>query len=145
MLKIFYLVLGFVLSSSLAMAKSPEDDLTDTCSYFENRAFGEATSDWNTWLLMLSESCHEALRGAEVPGPDANKDLEYLERLSELRTTVIRMNIARFRDRQAQQSQRILRTVTPSGEYLIAKQMGVIAAYRSWIAANGIDTASAQR
>ena len=125
------------------MATASMEDLHQTCTYFGNRAFGVQGTERIEWLTLLAESCHQALRRAEPTSTSLSADMLYLERLSELRTTIIDMNVDRFRDRRAPGALRTRRTVTASGEYLIAQRIGVMAAYNSWVEAHGIDTAVA--
>ena len=93
----------------------------------------------------MSDSCAEALRrliGAGVADHEVRgADRVYLERLSELRRVVIAMNVARFTEQRIDRG-RIKRTVTGSGEYLIAKRIGVMAAYKDWAEAADFDTAA---
>lgn len=137
---IFALFIGF--STSAALADTPAQHFQSTCNYYENRAFGEPGTERIAWLSLLSESCSAALRKADAHPTQGTAELEYLRRLAELRDTVIQMNVARFRDRKARDTMNVLRTVTPSGEYLIANQIGVMAAYETWLEEQTIDTAA---
>lgn len=143
MLKSFGFALALTLVAPVAMAKSPIVDFENTCAYFENRAFGIKGTERMTWLSLLSDSCAEALEAVDQTPPfAAQAHVDYLTRLSELRTTIIEMNVSRFRERRARQARGIMRTVTPSGEYLIAKQIGVMTAYQTWVTSQGTDTAA---
>ena len=139
-LAVAVLVSFFLLPSTDAQAQPHFDK---TCRYFENRTFFGNGSDRSEWLSLLSESCAEALRrlSRDVQPDQAAEDRAYLERLAELRRVVIAMNVARFTEPQIARG-RIKRTVTGSGEYLIAKRIGVMHAYHAWAEASGFDTAA---
>jgi hypothetical protein len=109
-----------------------------TCGYFEVRSERLSRSKDRAWLPPLAESCRTALENLRTD-PGNMTDTTYLERLTELRSVVIDMNVSRFAKRN---SARTRTTVTPSGEYLIAHYLGVMDAYHNWAYVNGVETAA---
>lgn len=136
---------GVVLAgTALAQTPSLEDHTFEqTCSYFEKRNVRLRRSVERAWLPVVAESCRAALVTL-AKNPANATDRTYLERLSELRSVVIGMNVARFTERQSGTGRRpqIRVTVTGSGEFLIAHHLGVIDAYHDWAHENGIETAA---
>ncbi len=115
-----------------------------TCRYFDHRAAATGRdSDRGAWLDLLAQSCTAALDRYAAADSSAPADRAYLERLSTLRHVVIGMNIARFTDVQpGTRTLRIRRSVSDSGEYLIARHLGVMDAYAAWAVISGFDLAA---
>ncbi|MEM9032740.1 MAG: hypothetical protein AAGB18_08840 [Pseudomonadota bacterium] len=127
-----------------AMEGEQRTTYEQTCSYFTNRAGILTGGDRADWILLLSESCVEARRRlilARAEDVSASEDIDYLERLTELRQVIVAMNVARFTETGPGRGP-IRKTVTGSGEYLIAQRLGVMAAYRSWAALSDFETAA---
>ena len=111
-----------------------------TCSHYENRArFLERTRP-DAFEIVLAKSCRTAIEA--LAREDAQARI-YLERLTELRRTVVTMMIAENREPRAMQrtNARALPRVSPAGEYLIARDLGVISAYREWTGQPGLTLA----
>lgn len=131
-----------------------------TCAYFAGRsALGRGT-DEATLNRRLAVACEQAL--SELTGPadtmpgQRKRARVYLQRLNELKSTVTRLNVERMFDVDPARNtlpgagvkprrKRLLGTgsVTATSEYLIAREIGVLAAYRDWVSAIGTDLALA--
>ena len=147
------LVFGAFLTAATALSASanplPGDSAgyAKTCSYFQKRAEAQRGGERATWLALLSQSCREALRRLDartaIDEPDIQTDILYLARLGMLKDVVIGMNVERFTARRSGErgSVSIRKSVTASGEYLIARQIGVMDAFSAWAEASGFDTA----
>lgn len=116
-------------------AQAGQDDAgvyPGTCAYFGNRTGGQRQGERADWLALLAQSCSEALRRLGSGSEDA-ADRDYLDRLTTLRQVVVGMNVARFTGPgSGGPGLRIRRSVTDSGEYLIARRIGVMEAFSAW-------------
>ena len=111
-----------------------------TCKHYENRArFLERTRP-DAFEIVLAKSCRSAIEALDHEDTQARI---YLERLTELRRTVVTMMIAENREPRAIQrnNARALPRVSSAGEYLIARDLGVISAYRDWTGQPGLTLA----
>lgn len=133
---------------------------SQTCAYFAERsALGQGTEE-ATLNGRLAFACEQALNELfdhADPVPDQRKRARvYLQRLNVLRTTVTRLNVERMFDVGPARNtlpgagvkprrKRLLGSgsVTATSEYLIAREIGVLSAYRDWIRAIGTDLALA--
>lgn len=132
-----------------------------TCVHYDNRARfkpriagreGEVE-----YVVILAESCSLALRLAEGETPEAVRvaSRRYLDRLTELRRLIVDMNVVRAFGEQAGPKAISVagsgaaplqgggyRPVTATGEYLIARSLGLQSAFRRWLDAGvGFDLA----
>ena len=103
---------------------------SSTCAHFDNRV-ESAPADVDTGLLFaLAESCASALGDLGEESGDAAAT--YLARLAEFKAIVVGMNVRRvFGDGPAT-------PVSATGEYLIARRMGLLGAYRAYASAADI-------
>ena len=132
---------GSALGQSLA---AQDQTFAKTCTYLEKRSTGYGSAHERDWVPILANSCASALTRLRA-NQAAERDRDYLTRLSELKTVVIGMNMSRFTEDGALEKarhQKIRMTVSGSGEFLIAHYMGVMTAYRDWAEATGFETAA---
>ncbi|MEM7742656.1 MAG: hypothetical protein AAF409_03000 [Pseudomonadota bacterium] len=117
---------------------------TKACSHYVNRARFKDRSGEPEFVVILADSCLAALNSlgsARVTEQAAAAD--FLERLLELRDTVIAMNMERLFGKSYDRSTRLqspkyqqseaIAHVSATGEYLIAYRMGLIAARKAWL------------
>ncbi len=126
-----------------------------TCIHYDNRARFRDLKSGLAFEAMLADSCKTALDqlvGFSVDSPyKAKRARTYLERLTDFRKTISEMNLQVFElSRQTTRTRKSTspfetrqghRMVNRTGEYLIARQMGVLNAYRDWIDATGVEMA----
>ena len=112
-----------------------------TCHYFQIRTERLSQMSDRSWLPVLAESCAAALENIGR-APETVTDRVYLERLNQLRKSVIAMNIDRLTSARDKTRPQFRVTVTGSGEYLIAHYIGVFDAYETWAHVNGFETAA---
>lgn len=121
----------------------PSADFNATCHHFENRARFRDRGQDSDLVVWLADSCRSAL--ADLTGEEPAKaqlGRRYLSRLAEFKSLTLAMMLDMRRahggHRIGDRSQRIRRIgLTPAGEYLIARHMGLILAYDDWAAAAG--------
>ncbi|MDF0600169.1 hypothetical protein P1J78_05445 [Psychromarinibacter sp. C21-152] len=98
-----------------------------TCTHYENRSDALASEEDALLVDRLASSCGRALdrlTGAAA-GPETRRRARaYLARLAELKATVVEMNMRRLFG----PSDGPVRTVSLTGEYLIAQRMGILGA-----------------
>ncbi|MEM1316075.1 MAG: hypothetical protein AAGI51_16080 [Pseudomonadota bacterium] len=135
---------------------APElDDHRRTCRHYENRARFKQRGPGAALETRLADHCAAALsilsRGAEAAPARARRARAYLERLTLLKTTIIDINReriygenpARFAQPRADLGSVRAALVTPTGEYLIARHMGVLDALEAWSAGEAVLKADA--
>lgn len=102
---------------------------------------------------MLADSCERAFNSlyqrVDTPTYEAQHARAYLDKLAAFKTTLIAINMDRMFgaehiSRRAESADETgvgaglgaetsgIRPISPTGEYLIARQMGIIGAYREW-------------
>lgn len=114
-----------------------------TCTHFENRARFKTRGEDADLMVWLADSCRRALADLVGDAPDtARLGQTYLARLSEFKSLTLSMMLdmrrAQADHRIEARSQPIRRIgLTPAGEYLIARHMGLIGAYDDWANAAG--------
>ncbi|PTX54710.1 hypothetical protein C8N43_3530 [Litoreibacter ponti] len=122
-----------------------------TCAYFENRARHQERSPQQSLEVTLADSCTRALdhiSGNSSDAPElAQSARRYIDRLTALKAVIVSMNTREFLDALARGQTRAAMniaavSVTPTGEYLIARQMGVLADHADWAEASRILRAS---
>ena len=117
----------------------------ETCRHFDNRARFKPRDADAGLLAVLAEGCSAALR--QVQDDSGSRDAAtlgqtYLARLEEFRALTISILLER---RQAMRPAQIgaagatMRRIglTETGEYLIARHMGLLGAHDDWAAATG--------
>lgn len=134
---------------SAAAQAGPEPDarrmelFRATCAHYANRR--DAAGDSAAELFgRLAQSCERALAVVEA-GPAAPTDrtrraLDYLGGLAGLKSTVVTMNMKRL---FAPKGDAPVRTVSAAGEYLIAREMGILGAMDDFAGA-GLDMAGGE-
>ncbi|MEM6595010.1 MAG: hypothetical protein AAF672_09475 [Pseudomonadota bacterium] len=111
-----------------------------TCNYFENRAHFLPRGPEQSLEAILADSCSKALdRFLSHVGTtpyEAKRARLYLERLTDYKDVIIEMNTSSFiaaRSYPPVQFGGAPRAVVSStGEYLIARHIGVMDAMRDW-------------
>ena len=163
-----FMVLFIVVSQGGAHAFDPAGipyrtiptELAKTCDHYDNRARFKPRGAGASLEAVFADSCNAALRSLVVSldtNPyEARRAADFLDRLHTLRTTIIAMNTERmFGPNPAPRAQPITpatygvsamvsrsQMVTAAGEYLIAREMGVWAAYRDWARSARFDVAA---
>ncbi|MEO1686455.1 MAG: hypothetical protein AAFU61_00970 [Pseudomonadota bacterium] len=132
-----------------AWAQSPASltDHAQTCRHYENRATFKPRGPGAGLEVRAAEQCRAALetlrRGGEASPERAARARAYLDRLTRLKRTVIAMNVDRIYGAEAGRrampkapaegrGQAQVRGVTRTGEYLIARDLGVLQALEAW-------------
>ncbi|MEM7472249.1 MAG: hypothetical protein AAF340_12935 [Pseudomonadota bacterium] len=139
---VFLISLGV---SQPSLAGSPwhglqADPLARTCNYFENRARFLKRGPNMQLDAMLADSCrtalHRMIKHIGTTPYEAKRARAYLERLTDYKRVVISMNTNGFlkarSERPVQLGGAPQMKVSKAGEYLIARQMGVIVALNDW-------------
>lgn len=113
----------------------------ETCAHYENRARFLPREGVVPFVVLLADSCGRAQRSVRTGRYALRRAAErYLDRLATLRDTVVAMNVERVygvnatrfsRPKEKQDLHRIAQ-VTETGEFLIARHMGLIDAYDDW-------------
>ena len=126
-----------------------------TCTHYMNRARFKPRQANAPLDVLLADSCMSALnRLATRPGisPYESKRARiYLEHLTAYKSLIINMNVAGFA--KARQDAlhgnklpvfgRASPRVSEAGEFLIARQMGLLEVYEDWAKASNFETAVA--
>ncbi len=123
-----------------AATAAPADPLTArqhevfsaTCTHFGNRVETAPSEVDTTLLAALAESCAIALSDLSEASDSDDEAATYLERLSAFKATVVGMNVKRVFGGGAKTP------VSATGEYLIARRMGLLGAYRAYASAADI-------
>ncbi len=128
-----------------------EEEHRVSCRHYETRARLKSREENVDFDVILADSCRLALDLLEGRRDGSAETLHgsavYLERLTAFRRQILQMNISRVygdgpvpiatpRGDQRRYAASIspgFRPVTETGEYLIARSMGVQAAYRFWL------------
>lgn len=116
-----------------------------TCNHYQNRARFRSREGLVRLDVLLADSCDLALSvldGRKAAGPDEHANAaDYLNRLSNLRSTVIEINMLRLygvnagprsQPRTVAKRAGAIKQVSTTGEYLIARRMGVLQALEKW-------------
>ena len=119
-------------------------NLAGICKHYVNRArFLDRGGD-QALVVTLADGCQDAQASLTAAG-NAEREAAavFLTRLSNLRNTVIDMNMVRVFGTEYTPFSRIgygnsartetVRKVSDTGEYLIAYRMGLLQAYRAWL------------
>jgi hypothetical protein len=109
-----------------------------TCDHYAYRTEHRKESNELDYIADLAASCQIALVQVTTSESPSDRARRYLERLTLMRQTVTAININRFINaRQSETPTVRFRPVSKTGEYLIARRIGAIAAYRNF--ANSAD------
>lgn len=133
-------------------------EVEQTCRHYVNRAKFKPRGEDALYITVLADSCMEAAQHLYVridTNPYAARQAEaYLAKLTSLKFQVIAMNMERAfgqgfhrrtqmktsMDPRRPVSREGLRQVSPLGEFLIAREMGVMTAFNRWAFATGFKT-----
>ena len=137
------------------------DDLVKTCDHYDNRSRFKTRLGRVDLEVLLADGCAAALRSLVVAVDTnpfvAKRAVIFLERLNAFKTTIIEINVERlFGVDAAPRSQPLAaasgtqmslvatsRPVSPAGEYLIAREMGLLDAYHDWRNSSGFELRAA--
>ncbi len=125
-------------AASEGLSPRQEQVFRATCDHYAARQSGPSAAT-APLLQRLAISCDQALADLARPGtaPAARKSaLVYLERLAEFKATVVTITLKRMMRGETR-----VRGVTDTGEYLIARRMGLLDRYEDWAAASGFTVA----
>ena len=116
----------------------------DTCKHYVNRARFKHRNPDQEFVVTLADACLSAkasLSSDNYKERDAAQN--FLIRLRVLRNTIIDMNMERAFGKSYTARTRMkysvgsmiepVRRVSSTGEYLIARELGLLAAYRTWL------------
>ncbi|MEL6583917.1 MAG: hypothetical protein AAFQ36_08795 [Pseudomonadota bacterium] len=123
---------------------------SQTCYHYKNRAMFVPRDQLPLApLVIMAESCADAfakMSGRNTPAEIRSEAIAYLDRLTLLRRTIIEMNVSRIHavDHKGYGTtvRRSAPSVTVTGEYLIARELGVFHAYDRWTQRGGADIAA---
>lgn len=119
------------------------DQRLATCKHYNNRSKFKERGEEAPLEVIFADSCQDALKDLYVridTNPYAyRRAAEYLDQLHALKSLIITINLERtfgVKRNVPTAAQNIrgsrMHTVSPSGEYLIARELGVLNAYRAW-------------
>ena len=148
------LAVGQTASASGQMQAGTLDSYSDavherTCRHYVNRARFHARTNEAGLEVILADSCVRAFKSLynrfDTSPYEIKRARGYLDRLAAFKMTIIQMNMDRMfgkgRSRRTQMQtpaapsgseRQGIQPITSVGEYLIAREMGVIMAYRDW-------------
>ncbi|MEL7154451.1 MAG: hypothetical protein AAFN51_11805 [Pseudomonadota bacterium] len=118
--------------------------LSQTCTHYVNRAKFKHRHPDQAFVVTLADACTAATASLRSENPrEVNTATQFLIRLRVLRALIIEMNMKRaFGDRYTAWTRlghdkravtEALPRVSGTGEYLIARQLGLLNAYHSWL------------
>lgn len=139
----FAVLIASVLLGLVGPSIASARDFERTCAYFSNVAFNDLhTRHEETFRVTLAKDCEAALDLYHVSrrGSDGRMRAEaYLVQLHHYRRTLIDMANARYDARRPVggvsldgSGRLVVRQVTRTGAYLIARSMGLIGTHREW-------------
>ncbi len=154
-------------AASAAAASPPLPEITTdharACRHYVNRAMFKPRGPRSELVVHLAESCVAAIRSLDPGDPagpaTAAAAIAYLDRLVAFKSLIIAINMERIYganpDPRAMPirapdlsrvagAARLGGAVSPTGEYLIAREVGLLTAYRAWMA-EGRDFAGGQQ
>ena len=110
-----------------------------TCNHYENRSRFEVRGSGQSFTAVLADTCVAALGAIDRTTPDASAARTYLLRLTELKDTIVAMQVRAFQasrnvERSSGRYTRIITSISEIGEYLIAREIGVIDTLEAWTA-----------
>lgn len=140
------LLLGLTLTAPDTRADDPAhyQAYANACNHYVNRAFFKPRDGQPEFVVTLADGCLAAQTSLGANAPHERvAAAAFLSRLVELRDTIIDMNMERVFGKDYNKYTRIpsnkdersepVPRVSMYGEYLIAHQMGLIAAYNAWL------------
>lgn len=116
----------------------------DTCKHYVNRARFKHRHPDQEFVVTLADGCLAAKESLESDNPEEGAAAkEFLTRLRTLRDQIIRMNMERAFGSEYTPRTRMkydvgsmlepVRRVSAIGEYLIARELGLLVAYHAWL------------
>ena len=144
---IFLGLTGTAGADPLAAAPAAETRpaaLTSVCKHYINRAKFKRRDETPEFVVTLADGCRAATRSLATGAPDEREAAAvFLARLTVLRDLVIEMNMTRVFGRAwtpvthigygpSAKAEPVPR-VSASGEYLIARELGLLAALNAWL------------
>ncbi|MEM7213141.1 MAG: hypothetical protein AAF479_14840, partial [Pseudomonadota bacterium] len=116
----------------------------DTCKHYVNRARFKHRNPNQEFVVTLADGCLSAKLSLKSDNQAERAAAHaFLTRLRVLRDTIIEMNMERAFGKSYEPRTRIsygvgssaepLRRVSALGEYMIAREMGLLAVYRAWL------------
>lgn len=136
------------LSAIFASPAAASPPYVQTCKYFEGVAFNDqVVSNRETFRMVLATDCRAALNTllAAQSLQDARLAIDYLDQLHLYRATLLRMAMERFSQQRGRiiagrkvagwrpkSGELVVRPVSRTGAFLIAKSMGLVAKQREW-------------
>lgn len=126
--------LRHAVRDSVAASAIP-DAASDACTYYRQRAGAEPAHRTASFEAMVSDSCVVAIRSLRGSSQEERVAAAvYLTRIAQLHQVVAEMNARRgVADLPPDGGARRAGQVTPTGEYLIAHQIGVLRAFEAWL------------
>jgi hypothetical protein len=113
------------------------------CRHFRNRAMFRTRGDRAPLVVILAEACRAALASLQPASGATDEDraqaADFLDRLSGFKSLIVRMTVERAfapGSPRLDSAGRIVplgRPVTATGEYLIAREFGLLDAYRAFM------------
>ena len=108
-----------------------------TCRHYQNRTVFEVREGNPSFAATLADNCRAAMDAVGGDPVEETEALDYLDRLTELRMAVVALQVHSYRGIRASESQVKLKTrriasISEAGEYLIARDLGVIKALNAW-------------
>ncbi len=140
-------VLAFIVTyimTTAAFAATPtaveeRAEFAKTCYHYENRSRFDPRGEGQSFPAILADSCEAALETLDRMGEGATEARQYLLRLTELKNVVVDMQVRAFQasrqtERSAGRYARIITSMSETGEYLIAREIGVVETLDAWTA-----------
>jgi hypothetical protein len=140
------LLVGLIWTAPETRADDPAhyEAYANACSHYVNRAFFKPRDSQPEFVVTLADGCLAAQRSlAASAAQERVAAAAFLSRLVDLRDTIVDMNMERVFGKTYNKYTRIpsnkdertesVPRVSTYGEYLIAHQMGLIAAYNAWL------------
>lgn len=126
-----------VRAENLTVSALAPHEFTKTCSYFRHRANALRVRTPGSPVVQLGESCGAALERLKVADVYFRvdrrvADQQFLTHLTRLKSTIIKMNVARFADGASHNGAQTVQSMTETGEYLIARRLGIFEAHAAW-------------
>lgn len=134
-------------AGELTQAKSKIDPAPDAhasaCHHYQNRARFKSRQAPYEFVTLLAEACSAAQQSMTAASANERATAkQFLDRLLILRDTVVAMNMDRVYGPDPAPAAKPRRTygrvgsipkVSSTGEYLIARSLGVMVAYDAWL------------
>ena len=128
-----FVTMNPVFAGASNVAAVAPHEYEKTCRYFRHRANALKVQVPDSPFVQLGESCEAAL--ARLKTADVYfrldgrvADRQFLQHLSRLKRTITKMNVARFRERGS----RTVQTISETGQFLIARRLGIFDAHSAW-------------